>query len=490
MWTIFAQENLFFALHVFSGLVFFSVAWLYYDAYHEIRNRRDLWEIFGFTLLGISFFIRGMDLRQLVLLQNLDIIIRVIGYSFLIIGLLADPLQMKPKISALILVPVSQLLFLSPILSVFVAFLYLRRASVGLERHLYPPAISFFFVSLYEILFSLNNFRDSTNLNIFNALAPYGFVWYVALLFLVLTFLFLSNWVFRYLLKQFQSQLFMLIMCLVLAIYLIVTVSFTGLLLNNLKSQILNELTAQSKVLNFAFDAKKSELMSASKLIAINKSNEINNIDVNSGHDTLVIFDKDGVVTYREEDTERKGDSISGDVLVKKILTDGKDSSNIIVKDGVIAPTVMLMSGSPILVDGNVEGGVIIGDLLDGPYLDGFSKLTGLNAAVYGGDILSAGGVQGVKETDKTVKEKVLINGQIYQGENKWLNRSYLSVYSPLKDLEGNIVGMIFVGRPQSEVIKIASKTLESIFLGTIILLFISMIPAKIMASGINKQIH
>lgn len=489
MWSIFALENLFFALNVFFGLVLFSVAWLYFDAYSELKNRRDVWKIIGFCLLGLSFMSRGLELRAIVLFQTLDIWLRVLGYLMLIVGLVVDPLQKKPKLSAFILVSIPSLFFLSPVLAAIVAMLYLRRASVGLERHLYPPAISFILVSVYELLFSLNTFRGSTNLNIFNLLAPYGTVWYIDLSILFLATIFLSKWVFKYLLKQFQSQLFMVMMSLVLSIYLIVTVSFTGLLLNNLKTQILHELDSQSKVLDFALNSKKSELLSDAKLIAKSNIKDIETNDFNIQHDLFVIFDKDGVVTYRAEDSERKGDSISGDDLVKRVLLNGKENSNIVIKDGVVAPFVTIVSGSPIFKDNKIDGGVLIGDLIDDAYLEGFSKLTGLKAAVYGGDILSAGGTIGTKESNPVVKEKVLIKGETYSVENRWLNRSFLSVYSPLKNVEGNPVGMIFVGRPQLEVLNLASKTLESIFLGTIILLLVSMIPAKIIANSITKQI-
>ncbi len=489
MWTIFAFENLFFALNIFCSLVLFSVSWLYSDAYSASKNKRDIWKIIGFILLGVAFISRGLEMRNLIVFQTIDMYTRIAGYIFLIIGLIIEPLQEKPKLQALYLIAIPPLFFVSPVLASIVATLYLRRSSIGLERHLYPPSISFFLISVYELLFSLNNFRDSTNLNIFNLLAPYGLIWFINLFILFVAFSILGRWIFKYLLKQFQSQLFMVIMGLVLSIYLIVTVSFTGLLLNNLKDQILQELSSQSRVLEFALDSKKTELLSVARLYAKSDIEKIKQEDSSlNRHDSFVIFDKDGVVTYRAEDTERKGDSISGDELVKRVL-EGKENSNIVVKDGVIAPTVTLQSGAPIFKDGEIDGGVLVGDLVDDAYLEGFSKLTGLKAAVYGGDILSAGGLIGTKETSQTVKEKVLVEGATLALENKWLNRSFLSVYSPLKNVEGNPIGMVFVGRAQVEVLNLASKTLETIFLGTIILLLLSMIPAKIIASSITRQV-
>ncbi len=497
MWIIFALENLYFALNIFASLTFFSVAWLYFDAWKALRSNREIWKIVAFIILGISFLFRGMDMRGVEIFQSLDIYLRALGYMLLVVGLVIDPLQPRPeddrpladKNMAFVLIAFPPLFFLSPVLAAIVAVLYLRRASIGLERHIYPPAISFFSLSIYELTFSLNSFRVTDNLNLFNILAPFGPMWLANLAFLFLAILFLGRWVFRYLLKQFQSQLFMVMMSLVLSVYLIVTVSFTGLLLNNLKTQILQELTSEAKVLEFAFNAKKSELLSLAQLLARSDPAGLAGSDLNtSSHDSLVVFDKDGLVTYRAEDTERKGDSISGDNLVKQVLS-GKENSNIVVKEGVTAPTVMIVSGAPIMANGVVSGGVIVGDLIDNSYLEGFSKLTGLKSAVYGNNILSAGGTVGITETDSKIKETVLTKGETVALENRWLNYAFLSVYSPLKDVDGNPVGMYFVGRPQVEVLNLASKTLESVFLGTIFLLLLSMIPAKLIANSITKQI-
>ena len=98
MWMIFALENLFFALHVFAGLTLFSVAWLYFDAWKALKANREIWKILGFIILGISFLIRGMEMRDIEILQNLDIYIRTFGYLLLVIGLIVDPLQPRPKV--------------------------------------------------------------------------------------------------------------------------------------------------------------------------------------------------------------------------------------------------------------------------------------------------------------------------------------------------------------------------------------------------------
>jgi hypothetical protein len=503
MWTIFALENFYFALNIFSALVFFSIAWLYSDAYKELKEKKEIFKVIAFILIGASFIFRSLDLQGLVInevknyqliFNYLDTYLRSFGYSVLIFALFIDPLQSKPKLNAFILFNtsvLSSLLFLNPILSSFIALLYLRRASVGLERHLYPPSIAFFFLACYELSFSLSNFSNTTNLGLFNLLAAFGYVWYLKVILLIIGIFILGKWVFKYLLKQFESQLFMLLMGLILTIYLIVTVGFTGLLINNLKDQILVGISSQAKVMDFAFNAKREELLSTAKLSANLLRSDLLQTELlrsDLDNDSVVVFDKDGVVTFRQEDIERKGDSVSGDSLVKKIL-EGREASSIVVKDGVISPTVMIVSGAPITTDGQVTGGVLVGEIIDNSYLEGFVRRTGLSLLVYGGNTLSAGGTLGIKEEDKEVREKVLTKGETLSKETKFLNRSYLSSFSPLLDTDNNPVGMFVVGKPQVEVLNLAGSTLELIFLGTIILLLLSMFPAKLIAQSISKQV-
>ena len=116
MWTIFAFENLFFALNIFCSLVLFSVSWLYSDAYSASKNKRDIWKIIGFILLGVAFISRGLEMRNLIVFQTIDMYTRIAGYIFLIIGLIIEPLQEKPKLQALYLIAIPPLFLFRPCL--------------------------------------------------------------------------------------------------------------------------------------------------------------------------------------------------------------------------------------------------------------------------------------------------------------------------------------------------------------------------------------
>ncbi|MEI8232817.1 MAG: hypothetical protein WCG44_03670, partial [bacterium] len=66
--------------------------------------------------------------------------------------------------------------FALPILAIMVAFLYWRRASIGLERHLKKVSIGFLFLALYELLGLSSLFRGSQSVAIFKLVAPFGVI--------------------------------------------------------------------------------------------------------------------------------------------------------------------------------------------------------------------------------------------------------------------------------------------------------------------------
>src|SRR5690349_6107330 len=115
MWNQFLLENLHFTIYLFAALVFFAVSWLYYDAWRESPRLIEGVRVIGFLVLSISFLIAAAFLESSVLKtsllpenQNLyiQLIPRVLGYFLILMSVLFEKLQEKPKIAeSLIMAP-------------------------------------------------------------------------------------------------------------------------------------------------------------------------------------------------------------------------------------------------------------------------------------------------------------------------------------------------------------------------------------------------
>ncbi len=524
MWNQFFLENAHFSLNLLAALVLFATMWLYFDAWVSRKTLRDGLKILGLLSLTFSFlihatFIESTFLTDPILSGDLNMklvmITKILGYLLLIIGLVLDPLQDHPKLTAALALPAAPLSLLPitiPILAVIVAFLYLRRATLGLENHLKPVSLAFYVMAVYELLCLSDSLKDTTSFSLFQLVTPFGPYWFIQHAFLLIAIVILGRWVFSYLLKRLQTQLFILSSTAVLVIFMLTTITFTGLLLKNLQDETLSRLGTDAKVLQFAIDSKKSSSLSDAQVLAQNPQivsaikektpgllpTLSENFLLTKNLSFLTILSDTSQVLARGEDKERIGDSLSEDPLVKRALL-GESNSSIGTKDGVLSPEVSVRAFAPIKDEGRIIGAVVTGTNIDNAFVDGVKSATSLEAAIYGDNVLSAstlvaeGGKSrfiGVKEESKTIKTTVLQKGEPYQGDTNILNTPYFGAYLPLKDIDGNPTGMLFVGKPQAGVLQAASRSIELTFLVAVALIVLSTIPAFLISKFMVKQLH
>jgi len=548
----FFGQNIHFAISLFAALVFFAVFWLYFDAWTADRETKVLVKAGSFLLVALSFVVHATVIEQSVLGKSLlgnvsealTIILRIVGYIGIIIGQLVDPLQEKPKLTGLseaefqdtsVATPntpvetvaaepkktfavgfgsvanVTHLLL--PLGALTIAGLYWRRATTGLERHLKPVAVAFAFLTGFEILSLASLWRTTDNTIVAKLVASFGLLWIVEQLFLLAGALVLGLWVWRYLTRRFFSQLFMIFTTVTLGIFLATAVSFTFLLVNNVQRSSLDNLQTANNVLHYAIDAKKAETLANASAVAENP----NVVAAVQAHDnkaltqltsnflrdrkqsSLTITSDTAQVLYRAEDPTRYGDSVSSDTLVRRALI-GQPSSSIVGKDGTLAPLMYIKSAAPVRDEsGRVVGSVSVGLVADNGFVDGIKHSTGLDRSGYVGDVRAAttfvapDGVSrliGVKDTNSAVESKVLKKGKSFEGSVEVLNRRFLAVYAPLKDADNVVVGMLFIGTPETSILQAAGHSIELTFLVTVALLLLSVIPAFMVSKYIASQLE
>lgn len=537
-WQFIAQ-NLHFSISLFAALVCFAVFWLYFDAWTNKHNKKEVYKWLGFLLLCFSFLAYGALVEQTALRQSrlanilepIFWLLHIGGYGLIIIGQLVDPLQAKPNLrpatgtapqpvqstpsqmNALMIGLGSGVVkLLAPLGSLAIGSLYLRRATTGLERHLKPVAYAFFCLSVFDLLSLSSILRKTQNPILYGWVAPYESVWVLAHLFLLLGVSILGWWVWHYLTKRIQSQLFMILTGATVAIFLLATVSFTFLLMGSQRSGALSNLETAANTLSYAINSKKAETAASAQIITQNPAiaaavvNKDHQALVNLTQDflstnnqsSLVIVDASAQVLLRGEDPSQYGNSLSSNLLIRRALI-GEKTSTISTKQGVLAPLVYANSASPIRDgSGQVIGVVVTGLTLDNSLVDGIKHSTGLDTTVYAQNVRSAttllaadgkSRLIGVKEPSNDVNNRVLKNGQTFKGNVSISNKPYFGVYAPMKDSENSTVGMLFVGSPQVELLETAGRSVQMTFLLAVSLIVIAAWPAFVVARYIEKQI-
>ncbi len=549
----FFAQNAHFAVSLIAALAAFSVFWLIFDAWLERRRRVEALKWAGFGLLAIGFLVSAATLEQRSLIPgvlvaqvaNIAFALRIIGYILIAFGQILDPLQLRPTLdvpSEPAPMPVPDAtptpapaiakpkkarkhagvwgagasavkLTLLPFLPFLVAGLYLRRATKGLERHLRPVAIAFVWIGLYELASDALALQATTNPLLYRFVAAYGPIWWFAQLSLLVGGLLLGRWVWQYLTKRLFSQLFIVLVTSTVLIFFISTVGFSFLLMRNIQTEALSELSTSSRVLNYAVASRQAEAAAQAEaagqnpavIVAVTARDRPALTAALGGYladhqlSSLVITDASGQVLLRAEDPARWGDSLSGDSLVRRALI-GEATKSVTVRSGVIAPSVALVAARPLRdAGGGVIGVVMAGRAVSNSFVDGIKAGTGLDSAVYGGDIraattlLASDGVTrevGVRETAAPVLKTVLKTGHDYSGTTQFQHRAYLAAYSPLKDADGNTVAMVLVARTQDQLLAVAGQTIQLTFLMAVLLLLVSILPIYLIARRLAGQMR
>ncbi len=527
---VFISQNLHFAINLFAALVCFAVFWLYFDAWLSRTKKKQTLLWLGFLLLCVSFLVQATVIEQAVLgnsflgnfSEGLSSAIRILGYLLIIFGQIRDPLQAVPTTEGLKLEKApaisglgfisNSLVLLPPVGSLVCGLLYWRRATTGLEKHLRRVALAFFGLSLFELL-SLSKFlQGSDNPFLYSLSSSFGLIWYLEQIVLVVSIALLGLWVWQYLVTRLQSQLFMIFTSAVLGIFLLTTVSFTFLLLNNIQNESLSNLATATNVLNYSLGSKKEEILSTTESLASNPDivralAEKDHKKLNSlvqklletkAKSSILVTDESGMVLSRAEEPDRWGDSISDDPLTRRALV-GLAGTSTVAQEGVLAPLVYIKSAVPVRdANKNIIGSLTSGVLIDNAFVDGVKTTTGLDSAIYAGNVrsattfLAADGKSrwiGVKEENPEIKDQVLKKGDTFKGSVEVLNRPFIGAYSPLRDVNNDIVGMIFIGKPQSSILLVAGKSIELTFLVAVLLISLSIIPSFLVSRYLSKQL-
>jgi hypothetical protein len=528
--THFVLQNIHFTISLIMAFIFFAVFWLYFDAWLRKKTAKDTFKLLGYLLLSISFVIYAIYVEQTVLFHSifgsgtiimLSSVLRILGYLALIMGMLTDPLQKRPDytkqaLSAATLLPGSAFaaghFFLLPILSAIVGFLFLRKATVGLEDHLKPVSVAFFSLSLAELAGTSSAFHTTSNVSLLSFVAPFGPVWIVMHGLLMISAVLFARWVFQYLLTRIQTQLYIFFTTGIVVVFLLITLLYTVLLFRNMQGEAQRHLVTDVNVFHYAIEGKKSEILSDAIVVAQSPAvaqavvakdrkalqDVTQALFLTRKQSSLVITDKNGMVLYRAEDPERYGESLSNNTLFTRMVNTGQGFPSIVIREGVLAPAISIQSIMPIKQENALVGAVFISTQVDNAFLDGIKQATGLDAAIYAGNIRSATTLYvsdgksrwiGIKEEDPAVKNTVLNEGKVFSGEKDLLNTSYLTAYAPLRDVNTNPVGMLLVAQEQQTVLQQAAQSTQVAFLLSTVLLCLAFIPTHFIAKYIAYQI-
>jgi methyl-accepting chemotaxis protein len=208
----------------------------------------------------------------------------------------------------------------------------------------------------------------------------------------------------------------------------------------------------------------------------------------------LTIAGKDGKVVGRGH-SDKAGDSVLGQVNVKKALA-GEASAGI--EEGTVIKFSM-RAGMPLKLEGEIVGSITTGADLssDTKFVDSIKKIFGIECTIFHGDtrvsttIVKEGQrAIGTKMDNPKVIETVLQQGKPFQNTNTILGREYNTAYWPLRDIEGKIAGMLFIGKDRAFLIQTQREMVVTVGISVLAIVVLMALAAFFIARSIVGPIQ
>ena len=193
----------------------------------------------------------------------------------------------------------------------------------------------------------------------------------------------------------------------------------------------------------------------------------INDMDSHSSIDFVTVTDGEGKVLLRSH-SDRKGDSLANSTFIKgplegRPLIMGVDSGNEV--------SFSMRGGAPLLKDGKIVGVISVGTRLDTMVVaEQLQAQLGSQVTFFKGKLRVATSLKdkngrpmiGTELDNPEVEERVLKRGDVFTANGVIIGGiEYDVLYHPMKNTNGVIIGMYFIGTPSTALADIEASVMR-----------------------------
>jgi hypothetical protein len=501
MWLNFWLNNFHFASEFFGAVVLFALAWLAFDSFLIKKNFKTLSPCLGFMFFAFWLIVNSLNVANDIVLFIADISY-LLGLILIFLNLYLEKPLARPKFEMVLVLPAAAgvLFHVNAIATVIMAAIIaiaFKRYYGGLQKSLKAFWIGFSFLFLGSIFATLGAKTQAQDA-----------FWILRHIFEFSGFLSLAVWAWQFLKVRIKEEMLLIFVSMALFIGIIVTFTFSAILLKNMETEAQTNLISNVKMLDYSILRMEKEALSNAQLFSSDKTiadyleksdfagleNTAGRLMAEKEMDFLTIADKNGEVVLRAHSVTAKGDNIQGEDAGGRALS---GQSYVTVESP--SPEKFSIRGAAPIFDGqnNIIGAVITGFVIDNAFADKIKKVTGLEATIYNNDAVAATTIfdptgktrnTDVKQTDASVLSAVLIEGKAMTGRTVIFSKPYLAAYLPVQNAGGKTVGMLQTFRPETEIVEAAASTNRLTLFITIIIVLMMLMPAYWIAKKITEE--
>ncbi len=462
-------SNLKLVIYLFGALVFSAMSWLYFDALSTRRQNTILLRAVGAMVVAVSYLfsavvVDGVQIGWLVGLSSTIEYLRGVGYLVLVFGVWSEPLSKRPSVAMLVGSIVN---FIVPVLPGIVGLGYLRRASVGLERHLSRMAYGMYIISIAEVLDLRRLLTNSSDIRIYEIVRDFGPIWILQLVVLLFGYVVISRWVFGYLLRRFETQITLFMGMLVMAVFAVATMVFTYVMSNQLEQGAQRQTLAAVSMIKSNWGRVGDELTRVGQTyvnIMTDNKEELAQKLVNSEL-TIRILDKDKRDILTGELSTATGKWVDGAVGYQVI---GEGGGKKIVLSAILA---------------RESGWVVVSQEIAGAQLEKAASEVAMAVRLYEDRVvIGTSSVPGYPEIASPLLLTETSSGKLG-------GVSYTSSSLPLSNTEGVEVARLVAAQPIAILWQSVGVALLWTYLSGVVILLLMEIPAVVIARYLTRQL-
>ncbi|MCK9185850.1 cache domain-containing protein [Candidatus Gracilibacteria bacterium] len=535
-----------FIIHVLASFASFLIGWLFLDVwFSDKKNKTNLAKGAGFFL--IALFLLFSEIGDLIGgYYNLVEQVLIIGLILVFVGFIMESTPLLAELDANIKASsraknTKEVNIFKKILSVFLIIaiagnfainflkpdLYLNKFVIlgliifnllllasklflGIQKQLKNLFYGMFFFGISYGFTVIGEYLLGTDIRFTIWTQTYGIIWWATKIALFIGFFIIGRYAFYYLKYRLRAKFFISFIVSSLIVFFVVTIAFLLVLTNDFQKNTLNNLKASNKAIHLSLVDIRNRSILAAKALVNNESvtsgastenhdlmkSPVEDILLSGNVDYIIITNEAALSIYETNDKEAFGRSYSNDKYIKRAL-EGIPTNTFLVEKGILSPQVVVKTYLPIVRNEGVLGVVIVANIIDNQFLDGIKKQTGLDSSIYADNTVIATTfstndgkmrLSGTKENDTDLLNTVLKKGEDYSGSIEIFNQEYLGIYTPLKDGDQKIIGMVFVGEPSAIISAVTRLSMERTFGLASILILLALIPIYFFSKNIAQE--
>jgi hypothetical protein len=333
------------------------------------------------------------------------------------------------------------------------------------------PMVGYIFLAIRGIAMVLYRLPDLNIVFLRMLSLQYSIAWIIAVVATFLAFVYLGIWAWKFVKVRPFLRTYVVFISMVVLVATVGALVFTLFIFKIIENNNLDLMQKGADTEAVIMNDRANTAMFIARLIAEDqrvaqslKTGDYNMlISLNekylasSGVDILRIYSKGYEVVASPSDIRDQGRLFNNDKTLQFVMTENKQVRTFATWPGVLADYVVARALEPIIVDGQAIGIVETGYKFDNAFVDFSKEKTNLDVTIYTGTKISATTIKTQDQVSRYVgSEEVrtdVITNTLQQGKNynttiDRFGEIYYSAYSPIRDVNGQIIGMVCVGTP------------------------------------------